>query len=260
VNAPLRRPSSRGRPRRRYESADADPVTERLPWSEGETVPLGPEPAPPRAVTGRAAPRWIRRLLLGTVLMVLIIVGGTAFRVWQVARVDGDRPVDAVVVLGAAQYDGEPSPVLAARLKHALALYQDGMAPRIVTVGGKQAGDLYTEAEAGRRYLIARGVPADAIDMVDEGTDTLGSLKSVATRAGQEGWSSALVVSDPWHSLRARTMARDAGLDAWTSPTRSGPVVQTRETQARYIFRETGALLYYRLTHASVETENTGLG
>ncbi|MDT7703444.1 MAG: hypothetical protein QOJ30_5769 [Pseudonocardiales bacterium] len=220
---------------------------------------MGPESAPARAVTG-AAPRWIRRLLVGTVLMAVIIVGGTAFRVWQVARVDGDRPVDAVVVLGAAQYDGEPSPVLAARLRHALALYQDGLAPRIVTVGGKQAGDLYTEAEAGRRYLTARGVPAAAIDMVDEGTDTLGSLKSVATRAGQEGWSSVLVVSDPWHSLRARTMARDAGLDAWTSPTRSGPVVQTRETQARYIFRETGALLYYRLTHASAETENTGLG
>ena len=69
-----------------------------------------------------------------------------------------------------------------------------------------------------------------------------------------------MIVSDPWHSLRARTMARDAGLTAWTSPTRSGPVVQTRETQARYIVRETGALLFYRLTHASVDTETSGLG
>ena len=92
------------------------------------------------------------------------------------------------------------------------------------------------------------------------GSDTLSSLTAVATRAGAGGWRSTLVVSDPWHSLRARQMARDSGLDAWTSPTRSGPVVATRETQLRYIVRETGAVLYYRLTHASVDTETTGLG
>ena len=95
---------------------------------------------------------------------------------------------------------------------------------------------------------------------VPEGADTLGSLNAVALQAERDGWHSALVVSDPWHSLRARTMARDAGLSAWTSPTRSGPVVQTRETQARYIVRETAALLFYRLTHASVDTETSGLG
>ena len=83
---------------------------------------------------------------------------------------------------------------------------------------------------------------------------------AVAAQAETAGWGSALLVSDPWHSLRARTMARDAGLDAWASPTRSGPIVQTRETQARYIVRETGALLFYRLTHASVETPTSGLG
>ena len=77
--------------------------------------------------------------------------------------------------------------------------------------------------------------------------------------AGSDGWSSALVVSDPWHSLRARTMARDSGLDAWTSPTRSGPVVRTRETQARYIVRETAALLYYTMTKAPVDTDTSGV-
>ena len=92
------------------------------------------------------------------------------------------------------------------------------------------------------------------------GSDTLGSLQAVAGRAAEGGWSSALIVSDPWHSLRARQMARDSGLEAWTSPTRSGPVVQTRETQIRYIVRETGALLYYQLTHASVDTETSGVG
>lgn len=203
---------------------------------------------------------WPVRVVVGAVLIAAFLICGTAFRVWYVARADDRRPVDAVVVLGAAQYDGEPSSVFAARLRHAEALYEDGLAPRIVTVGGSRAGDAYTEAEAGRRYLIGRGVPAGAVIAVGEGSDTLGSLRAVDARAQQGGWDSALVVSDPWHSLRARTMARDSGLHAWTSPTRSGPVVQTRETQARYIVRETAALLYYTITKAPVETETSGLG
>ena len=203
---------------------------------------------------------WPVRVVVGAVLVAAFLICGTAFRVWYVARADDRREVDAVVVLGAAQYDGEPSSVFAARLRHAEALYEDDLAPRIVTVGGSRAGDAYTEAEAGRRYLIGRGVPASAVIAVGEGSDTLGSLRAVDTRAQQDGWDSALVVSDPWHSLRARTMARDSGLQAWTSPTRSGPVVQTRETQARYIVRETAALLYYTITKAPVETETSGLG
>ena len=203
---------------------------------------------------------WPVRVVVGALVVAVFLVVGTALRVWYVARVDDRRPVDAVVVLGAAQYDGEPSSVFAARLRHAEALYADGLAPRIVTTGGGREGDVYTEAEAGRRYLIDRGVPADDVIAVGEGTDTLGSLRAADARARRDGWSTALVVSDPWHSLRARTMARDSGLDAWTSPTRSGPVVRTRETQARYIVRETAALLYYTITKAPVDTETTGLG
>ena len=154
----------------------------------------------------------------------------------------------------------QPSSIFAARLRHAAALYDDKLAPRIVTTGGGRPGDAYTEAEAGRRYLIKLGVPPSAVVAVPVGTDTLGSLQAVAARAAKDGWNRALIVSDPWHSLRARQMARDSGLTAWTSPTRSGPVVQTRETQARYIVRETGAVLYYRLTHASVDTETSGSG
>ena len=203
---------------------------------------------------------WAVRVVVGALLVAAFLVCGTAFRVWYVARADDRRPVDAVVVLGAAQYDGEPSSVLAARLRHAQALYDDGLAPRIVTVGGGRAGDAYTEAEAGRRYLIGRGVPSAAVVAVGEGSDTLGSLRAADARARQDGWDTALVVSDPWHSLRARTMARDSGLQAWTSPTRSGPVVRTRETQARYIVRETAALLFYTVTRSPVDTETTGLG
>jgi uncharacterized SAM-binding protein YcdF (DUF218 family) len=230
---------------------------ERLPPDDSPTVPLRDERLP---VTVRRRRGWAFRLVFGGLLMVALVIGGTAFRVWQVARIDDRRPVDAVIVLGAAQYDGEPSSIFAARLRHAEALYEEGLAPRIVTTGGGRTGDVFTEAEAGRRYLIARGVPADAVVAVGEGSDTLGSLRAVAERASRDGWERALIVSDPWHSLRARTMAGDSGLEAWASPTRSGPVVQTRETQLRYIIRETAALLYYQLTSASVDTEQTGLG
>ncbi|MEV0699487.1 YdcF family protein [Saccharopolyspora sp. NPDC050389] len=200
------------------------------------------------------------RVLIGALLMVLLVIGGTAFRVWQVARADDRRPVDIVIVLGAAQYHGKPSDVLAARLEQALELYQDGLTKYIVTVGGRLPGDAFTEAQASKNWLTDNGVPAEKIVDVDVGSDTLGSLQAVADISEQRGWASALIVSDPWHSLRARTMASDFGLEAWASPARSGPVVQTREVQFKYIVRETGALLYYRLTHAPAEIAGDGLG
>jgi len=204
--------------------------------------------------------RWWLRTSAGVALMAVLVIGGTGFRVWQVARTDDRSAADIVVVLGAAQYDGRPSSILQARLDHANRLYQQSVAPTVVTVGGRRAGDAFTEAEAGRRYLIDAGLPASAVLAVETGTDTLTSLQAVAAAAREHGWRSAVIVSDPWHSLRARTMARDAGLAARTSPTRRGPVVQTRQTQARYILRETAAMLYYRFTHGPAETPSTGLG
>jgi uncharacterized SAM-binding protein YcdF (DUF218 family) len=203
---------------------------------------------------------WVMRLVVGTMVLGALIVGGTLFRVWQVARIDDRDHADIVVVLGAAQYEGTPSAVLSARLDHAARLWRSGVAPRIVTVGGRRDGDTYTEAEAGRKYLTSYGVPAGVVVPVGEGKDTLESLRAVAHRAGAEGWRTAVIVSDPWHSLRARIMAHDTGLDAWTSPTRSGPVVQTRQIQARYIARESAALLYYRFTHSSADSFGTDLG
>lgn len=91
--------------------------------------------------------------------MAVVLVGGTAFRVWQVARIDDTRPADAIVVLGAAQYSGTPSSVFEARLEQAYKLYKRGVAPQIITVGGKQEGDEYTEAASGKMYLTDRGIP-----------------------------------------------------------------------------------------------------
>ncbi|MGB6163029.1 MAG: YdcF family protein [Pseudonocardiaceae bacterium] len=200
------------------------------------------------------------RLVLGAVLVGALVIGGTMFRVWQVARVDDRDSADVVIVLGAAQYDGTPSAVLGSRLDHAARLWRDGVAPVIVTVGGRRAGDSYTEAEAGRNYLMFYGIPPAAVVAIGEGRDTLESLRAVAFRAGHAGWHTAVIVSDPWHSLRARTMADDLGLATWTSPTRSGPIVATRTIQARYIVRESAALLHYRLTHAPAESFGTDLG
>jgi uncharacterized SAM-binding protein YcdF (DUF218 family) len=202
---------------------------------------------------------WAPRIVVGALVVAVLLVGGTAARVWQLGRVDQREPVDMILVLGAAQYDGRPSPVLEARLRHALALYQQGVAPRILTVGGAAAGDQFTEAQASEKWLVEKGVPGRAILAVDEGRDTLESFDVVAERANERGWHSAVLVSDPWHSLRARTMADDVGLEATTSPTKSGPIVQTRETQFRYIVRETGALLYYHLTHGSSGFSDPGL-
>lgn len=197
--------------------------------------------------------RRVRRVVLGVLLVGVLIVGGTGFRVWLVARIDDRSPADVVLVLGAAQYDGTPSKVLEARLRHAKTLYEQGVAPYIVTTGGNRPGDTYTEASAGDNWLAEHGVPKNRIIPVGEGNDTLGSLKAAAARIHQRGWQTAVIVSDPWHSLRARTMASDVGLDVWTSPTHSGPIVQTRATQARYIFYETAALLYYRATQAPAD-------
>ena len=213
-------------------------------------------------VRAAAPPRvsWVGRLVLGAVVVALFVVGGTAFRVWQVARQDDRQTADAVVVLGAAQYDGQPSSIFAARLEARRGALRRQAGTPHRHHGRRPPRRRLHRGRSGRRYLIKLGVPPSAVVAVPVGTDTLGSLQAVAARASKDGWSRALIVSDPWHSLRARQMARDSGLMAWTSPTRSGPVVQTRETQARYIVRETAAVLYYRLTHASVDTDTSGLG
>lgn len=216
-----------------------------------------PDPGPERLGFFGTLGRWTGRLVAGVILMALVLVAGTAVRVWQVARIDDHTAADAIVVLGAAQYSGTPSTVFEARLAQAASLYEQGIAPEIVTVGGKQEGDLFTEAASGRNYLIDQGVPADAIVAVETGSDTLESIEAVSATLRDQGKTSVVLVSDPWHSLRTRTMARDADLDAWTSPTRTGPAVYTRESQAHGIARETGALLWYQLTHFTADFSYT---
>jgi uncharacterized SAM-binding protein YcdF (DUF218 family) len=194
----------------------------------------------------------VTRVIGAAVLAFVLLVVSTALAIWWTARQDSRPGSDAIVVLGSAQYNGVPSSIFEARLEHAVKLYEDGVAPVVVTVGGKKAGDEFTEAEAGRDYLAENGIPADALLAVPTGVDTLESMRAVASTFRDRGWSSAVLVSDPWHVMRAERMAEDAGIDASGSPTRQGPAVQTRATQFRYILRETAAYLLYRATGESV--------
>jgi uncharacterized SAM-binding protein YcdF (DUF218 family) len=180
-------------------------------------------------------------------------VGSVPLRVWWTARQDQRPHSDVLLVLGASQYNGTPSPVLKARLAHALVLYQDRVASRIVTVGGKRPGDRFTEAASGKDWLVARGVPAAAVVAVETGTDTLTSLQAVDAEMGRHRWHSAVIVTDPWHSFRSREMARHLGIRAATSPTRSGPVVQERYTEGRYVIRESGAYLSWMWDRATFQ-------
>ena len=194
----------------------------------------------------------VGRVVGAFALSVVLLVVSTATAIWWTARQDSRPSSDAIVVLGSAQYNGVPSSIFEARLEHALALYENGVAPVVVTVGGKADGDMFTEAESGRAYLAEAGVSEDALLAVEQGVDTLESMRAVGTAFAERGWDSAVLVTDPWHAMRAERMAEDAGIAAESSPTRQGPAVQTRATQFRYILRETAAYLLYRATGESI--------
>lgn len=189
--------------------------------------------------------------LLTLALVVLVLTAGM---VWWTARKDDRRVSDAIVVLGAAQFDGRPSSVFTARLVHARNLWRDDVAARIITVGGNQEGDRFTEAAAGKTWLVEHGVPAGRIVAVPTGSDTLTSLTAVNERMQRRGWATAVIVTDPWHALRAGSMASDRGIDAAVSPTRRGPAVRTRSTEIRYIGRESLAYLYWKVFHRSADS------
>lgn len=183
----------------------------------------------------------------GALLVATIVAGLVGWRVVRAATADPALPAgaaDAIVVLGAAQYDGDPSPVYRARLDHAKDLYDHGVAPRIVTIGGGKSADRTTEGAAGRDYLLSAGLPAEALVAVGTGSDTLVSLRAARTDLAARGWDDVVLVTDPGHAARASLMARDLGFDARVSPVRIGPAVDP-DLQPRYLFRETLATLFY---------------
>ena len=172
-------------------------------------------------------------MLVAVIAFMLLAISYYTVTLYQVhftGRGDQTRPVDAIVVMGAAQYDGRPSPQLAARLDHAVDLWAQGIANVVVVTGGNQPGDRFTEAEASANYLIDRGVPADVILQENVSHSTYASLEGVTALLHQRGLFRVLLVSDPFHSLRARLTAQELGLVAYVSPTRTSPVRGTSAT------------------------------
>lgn len=178
------------------------------------------------------------RVFVGVLLLGVFAWGLSLVAVYLFGRRDEARPADAIVVLGAAQYQGKPSPVLRARLDHAIGLYKDSVAPALIFTGGVGVGDTISEAEVGRRYAIRAGVPASRILIERAGLSTKESMRTVAGFMKSRGMQSAVLVSDPFHMLRLRIVAAQLGIRAYSSPTRSSPIRLDSAEEWKHVFRE----------------------
>jgi uncharacterized SAM-binding protein YcdF (DUF218 family) len=191
-----------------------------------------------RAAKARRAAKILRRILTILVVTVFTLWGISAAAVLIWSSRDEARPAQAIVVLGAAQYAGKPSPVLRARLDHALDLWNRHLAALLILTGGTGAGDTTSEAAVGRSYARKHGVPDSAILVENEGRTTSESMRAVAGMLEVRGLQSALLVSDPFHMLRLRILARRFGFTPYTSPTRTSPISPNREARWKYMFSE----------------------
>ncbi|MFL5738197.1 MAG: YdcF family protein [Actinomycetota bacterium] len=196
-----------------------------------------------------------RHPVLAVIFLALIGVVGviavTFFAVWRAAHTDDARLVDhadVIIVLGAAQYSGTPSPVFVGRLEQAANLYEQGRSTRVLVVGANQPGDHQTEAEAGRDWLVRDGLPSTAVFADPQGNTTLESLQGAASFMRARSLASAFLVSDPWHNLRVKRMASDLGIHAYASATWHS-AARSEDTRFEGYLRETFAYLYYRLFH-----------
>jgi uncharacterized SAM-binding protein YcdF (DUF218 family) len=181
---------------------------------------------------------FIRRIIEGTLVIIAIAWVVSIGCVVGFAAYDGARPADAIVVLGAAQYDGHPSPVLKARLDHAIDLWRDSTARLLILTGGKGTGDTTSEAAVGSVYSRKRGVPDGAILLESEGRTTFASMQSVSDMLRTRQMTSVVLVSDPFHMFRLWVLAHRLGLEAHTSPTRTSPIAMNSVKNLGYIFSE----------------------
>ena len=182
--------------------------------------------------------RALGRLIASIVLTIVVLWTASMAAVLLFSWMDQARPADSIVVLGAAQYDGKPSPVLRARLDHGIDLWNNRMGKILVLTGGKGAGDTTSEADVGRSYARKRGVPDTAILLENKGRTTRESMLGVAELLESRGIKTAILVSDPFHMLRLSIIGRRFGLTPYTSPTRTSPISPNREKRWRYMLGE----------------------
>jgi uncharacterized SAM-binding protein YcdF (DUF218 family) len=185
------------------------------------------------------------RAVLAIVGLGVLYLAVTAVQVWQASRLNQARPVQAIVVLGAAQYNGVPSPDLQARLNQAYGLWTRHLAGVIVVTGGKEPGDVFTEATAGANYLAGKGVPQVDILREVSGRNSWQSLESTAGFLEARGDRTVLLVSDPYHDERISLMARELGLKPYVSPTRTSPL--GTKTKLYNYAKETGEVAIGRI-------------
>lgn len=183
------------------------------------------------------------RSVLARLVYVVAILCVAVWVSFVIAIIDAGRRdeagmADAIVVLGAAQYEGRPSPVLKARLDHAAALWNRGLAPRLIVTGGRGVGDTTSEAAVGMRYLVQRGIPADSIWMDTEGLTTSESMVAVRHLLATRSHPSVLIVSDPFHMLRLAILSRRLHMIPRLSPTRTSPISSRPVQQFKYVMAE----------------------
>lgn len=199
-----------------------------------------------------ARPRSRLLLILLLVAAVLGPIVGSAVAVWRAAHTDEASTIgraDAILILGAAQYAGDPSPVFQGRLDHGALLYERGFADRIIVLGAGQEGDATTEAQAGADYLVGQGIPGEDVTPSPKGRTTQESIEAAAGLMRERELDSAFLVSDPWHNLRIRRMARDEGIEGYVSATWHS-AAESQSTRLQGYARETFAYLYYRIVGA----------
>lgn len=188
---------------------------------------------------------WVMTLGLFLCAAVVLLGASLVIAVYWQARSDQSRPVDAIVVLGAAQYDGRPSPVLQARLDTTLQAWNEGLAPWIIVTGGKLPGDRFTEAESSRNFLIDNGVPESAILLENEGHSTEQSLDGVAQLMDGHELHSALFVSDGFHLLRTKYIAKSLGINGYGLPADDSPISSYSADEFFYVLRESAGIVNY---------------
>jgi uncharacterized SAM-binding protein YcdF (DUF218 family) len=188
------------------------------------------------------------KVAIAAVVVLLAYPLYLGYQVWSQSHRDENHSADAIVVLGAAQYDGEPSPIFKARLDQAAYLYREGFSTTVIVTGGKQEGDRFTEAEAGADYLVSQGVPSEAFLLENQGSTTLESLREVRELADEHGIESVLLVSDPMHSERIKRIAGDLGFsDVYSSPASYISLNRSRATKARELAREVASIIAYEI-------------
>lgn len=190
----------------------------------------------------RGRRKWVIALAAVLALIPLIVLGFMA-AIYIQARNDEARPVDAIVVMGAAQYNGRPSPVLEARLEHTLDMYERGYASIIIVTGGNQPGDAYTEAGTGEQWLLDRGVPQNAILVENESRNTWDSWQGVRDVATPMNIQTVLIVSDGFHLYRSERMAEAVGFDAYSTAAPDAQIPAWSGEEFGYVIRETGAVV-----------------